>query len=77
MLQSVQLAFRIYNSDIEPEHDSDLYCNCAIHQYKRKKWNRIRVQEMWSKAVMYPGQHDDFFQMTTSLFIYPNSFSLV
>lgn len=57
LLQSVQLAYRIYNSDIEPEHDSDYYCNCAIHQYKRRKMNRLGVQEMWSKAVMYPGQH--------------------
>lgn len=57
LLQSVQLAYRIYNSDIEPEHESDYYCNCAIHQYKRRKMNRLGVQEMWSKAVMYPGQH--------------------
>ena len=58
-LQSVQLAYRIYNSDIEPEHDSN-YCTCAIHQYKWKKINRLPVQDMWSKAVMYPGQHYHF-----------------
>jgi hypothetical protein len=60
MLQSVQLANRIYNSDIEPEHDTDFYCNCAIHQYKRRKINRLGVQDLWSKAVMYPGQHYHF-----------------
>ena len=56
MLQSVQLAFRIYNSDIEPEHETDSFCNCAIHKYKRRKINRLDVQGMWSKAVMYPGE---------------------
>ena len=60
LLQNVQLAYRIYNSDIEPEHDSDFYCNCGIHQYKRRKMNRLGVQDMWSKAVMYPGKHDHF-----------------
>jgi hypothetical protein len=56
LLQNVQMQYRIYNSDIEPEHDTDWYCNCAIHQYKQMKINRLGVQEMWSKAVMYPGQ---------------------
>lgn len=55
LLQSVQFAYRIYNSDIEPEHDTDYYCGCAIHQYKMRKINRLGVLEMWSKAVMYPG----------------------
>ncbi|OCK73109.1 hypothetical protein K432DRAFT_438401 [Lepidopterella palustris CBS 459.81] len=66
MLQSVQLAYHIYNSDIEPEHDSDLFCNCAIHQYKRRKINRLGVQAMWSKAVMYPGEkaYHDCYQTT-------------
>jgi hypothetical protein len=56
LLQNVQMQYRIYNSDIEPEHDTDWYCNCAIHQYKQMKINRLGVQELWSKAVMYPGQ---------------------
>jgi hypothetical protein len=56
MLQNLQQAYRIYNSDVEPEHESDYYCNCAIHQYKRRKMNRLGVQDMWSKAVMYPGK---------------------
>jgi len=66
MLQSVQLAYHIYNSDVEPEHDSDFYCNCAIHQYKRRKINRLGVQDMWSKAVMYPGEkaYHDCYQTT-------------
>lgn len=55
MLQSVQYQYRIYNSEIEPEHDSDYPCNCAIHALKRRKWARYGVQKMWSVAVMYPG----------------------
>lgn len=55
-LQNVQLSHRIYNSDIEPEHDTDYYCSCDIHNYMRRKINRLGVQEMWSRAVMYPGQ---------------------
>jgi hypothetical protein len=55
LLQRVQLAYGIYNSDIEPEHETDWYCNCLIHQYKFRKMNRLGVQELWSNAVMYPG----------------------
>ncbi|KAK5139851.1 hypothetical protein LTR32_007177, partial [Rachicladosporium monterosium] len=55
-LQTLQYQYGIYNSDIEPEHDTDYPCSCAIHQYKYRKWNRYGVQEMWSKAVMYPGE---------------------
>lgn len=57
MLQNVQLAYGIYNSDIEPEHDVDWYCTCLIHQYKNRKATRLGVQDLWSKAVMYPGQY--------------------
>ena len=57
MLQDVQMDYSIYNSDIEPEHETEGYCNCAVHQYKRRKMERLGVQEVWSKAVMYPGQH--------------------
>lgn len=56
MLQSVQFRLGIYNSDIEPEHDSDFYCGCPTHQYQRAKISRLGVQERWSKAVMYPGR---------------------
>ena len=55
LLQNVQLAHGIYNSDIEPEHEVDWYCNCPIHQYKYRKMQRLGVQEMWCNAVMYPG----------------------
>lgn len=56
-LQTLQQRYRIYNSDIEPEHDTDYYCNCDIHDYKRRKMVRLGAQEMWSRAVMYPGQY--------------------
>lgn len=55
MLQQVQVQYRIYNSEIEPEHEADYPCNCAIHQYRRMKWARLGVQDMWSDAVKYPG----------------------
>lgn len=60
-LQSLQYQYNIYNSDIEPEHEVEGFCNCAIHKYKRRKWNRYSVQRQWSKAVMYPGEkaYDD------------------
>lgn len=55
-LQNLQYQYQIYNSDIEPEHETDYYCNCAIHLYQRRKWNRYGVQKKWSEAVMYPGE---------------------
>jgi hypothetical protein len=67
VLQSVQLAFRIYNSDIEPEHETENPCYCAIHQYERRKMSRLGVQDMWSKAVMYPGEKA-YHNYYTSLF---------
>jgi len=66
-LQNLQLQYNIYNSEIEPEHESDYYCNCPIHNYQRMKWSRYGVQNMWSNAVMYPGQH------TFSAFLVPLS----
>lgn len=56
LLQRVQLEHGIYNSEIEPEHDTDYPCDCSIHQYKLKKWIRLGIQERWAKAVMYPGK---------------------
>lgn len=56
MLQNLQFQYGIYNSEIEPEHETDYPCGCPIHQYMRRKWNRYGVQDQWSKAVMYPGQ---------------------
>jgi hypothetical protein len=53
----LQYNYGIYNDDIEPEHDTDYnWCSCAIHQYKRRKYERLPVQDLWSKAVMYPGR---------------------
>ncbi|PWY92280.1 hypothetical protein BO70DRAFT_357412 [Aspergillus heteromorphus CBS 117.55] len=64
MLQHTQRVCMIYNSDIEPEHDTQkTSCSCEVHQYMYKKMKRLKVQEMWSKAVMYPGErayHDCF-----------------
>ncbi|EHK49367.1 hypothetical protein TRIATDRAFT_190812, partial [Trichoderma atroviride IMI 206040] len=63
ILQNVQLAHRIFNSDIEPEHDVDTFCGCDIHQYKGLKVRRLDVQNRWSEAVMYPGEksyHDSY-----------------
>lgn len=56
LLQNLQYSYGIYNSDIEPEHDTDYPCSCPIHQYQVSKWRRYGVQDMWSKAVMYPGR---------------------
>lgn len=56
LLQNLQLQYGIYNSEVEPEHDTDYYCGCPIHNYQRMKWGRYKVQDMWSRAVMYPGQ---------------------
>lgn len=55
LLQNVQFQYRIYNNDIIPEHETDYPCYCGIHQYQRAKWGRSGVQDMWSKAVVYPG----------------------
>jgi len=55
-LQSLQFQYRIYNSDIEPEHESEYPCSCPIHRYQARKWARYGVQDMWSKAVIYPGE---------------------
>ena len=56
MLQNLQYQYGIYNSEIEPEHDTDYPCSCPIHQYQYRKWSQYGVQDMWSKAVMYPGE---------------------
>ncbi|KAF4768722.1 hypothetical protein HAV15_002207 [Penicillium sp. str.  len=56
-LHAIQQACRIFNSDIEPQHTSQsTNCDCDVHKYKDRKSTRLAVQEMWSKAVMYPGQ---------------------
>ena len=55
-LQRLQYQYKIYNSEIEPEHEADYPCGCPIHQYQRAKCSRYDVLKMWSKAVMYPGE---------------------
>jgi hypothetical protein len=61
ILQNVQLAHRIFNSDIEPEHDVDTFCGCDIHQYLGLKVRRLGVQNRWSEAVIYPGKRRQTF----------------
>ncbi|PYH87395.1 hypothetical protein BO71DRAFT_489605 [Aspergillus ellipticus CBS 707.79] len=66
-LQRIQRICSIYNTDIEPEHESSTNrCDCAVHQYLYKKFARLKVQEIWSKAVMYPGEkpYHDCYQLT-------------
>lgn len=70
-LQTLQYQYGIYNSDIDPEHETDYPCSCPIHQYKRLKFNRYGVQKEWSKAVMYPGEKaydDNNFMGRTQMF---------
>lgn len=55
-LQNLQYQYNIYNPEIEPEHETDYPCSCPIHQYQAAKYRRYGVQELWSKAVMYPGK---------------------
>ena len=61
-LQNLQFQYRIYNSEIEPEHDTDYYCSCPIHRYQAMKRNRGNVMRLWSDAVKYPGEksYNDF-----------------
>ncbi|WPH04411.1 Hypothetical protein R9X50_00730200 [Acrodontium crateriforme] len=69
-LQDIQYKYQIYNAEIEPEHETEYYCACPIHMYNQRKYNRLGVQDMWSKAVMYPGEkaYNDCYQMSGALF---------
>ncbi|KAJ5655264.1 hypothetical protein N7507_007214 [Penicillium longicatenatum] len=60
-LHSVQLSCQIWNAEIEPEHETNELCDCAVHKYLKRKIDRLQTQEMWSKAVIYPGEkpYDD------------------
>ena len=62
-LQRLQYRYGIYNSEIEPEHETDTYCGCPIHQFQAAKWARSGVQDMWSAAVIYPGARFRFFRL--------------
>ncbi|OQE43223.1 hypothetical protein PENCOP_c003G00134 [Penicillium coprophilum] len=76
-LHSIQQACVIFNSDIEPEHTTQFYnCDCDVHKYKDRKAVRLPVQELWSKAVIYPGEsayHDSH----SSALIMKNPYSRV
>lgn len=50
------MACRIYNPEIEPEHETSDLCDCSVHKYIKKKIDRIDSLEMWAKAVLYPGE---------------------
>lgn len=56
MLHSIQMSCRIYNPEIEPEHETNDLCDCAIHKYLKRRIARLDTQEMWSRAVLYPGE---------------------
>ncbi|CAI7603105.1 unnamed protein product [Penicillium bialowiezense] len=68
MLHSVQMSCRIYNPEIEPEHETHLLCDCPVHKYWTRKFERLSVLEMWSKAVLYPGEkpYHDFSHLRLS-----------
>ncbi|CAG8427742.1 unnamed protein product [Penicillium salamii] len=68
MLHSVQMSCRIYNPEIEPEHETHVLCDCPVHQYWKRKFERLEVLEMWSKAVLYPGEkpYHDFSHLRLS-----------
>lgn len=65
LLQNLQQVCHIFNPEIEPEHETAYNCNCPIHQYMGRKMGRLDIQNLWSKAVMYPGEkaYDNCFQM--------------
>jgi hypothetical protein len=76
-LQNVQYQYGIYNSDIEPEHETDYPCGCAIHNYQRMKRNRSKTLTAWSEAVKYPGEktYNDFYQAQGALFSFSNPYT--
>ncbi|QIX01677.1 hypothetical protein AMS68_007194 [Peltaster fructicola] len=55
-LQTVQYNHHIFNSDIDPEHETEYYCRCDICVYKERKYYRYAMQNQWSEAVKYPGE---------------------
>lgn len=56
LLQNVQLFLHIYNPEIEPERECGYPCSCIMHKYIQRKMERLEIQEIWAKAVMYPGE---------------------
>ncbi|KAL8280502.1 hypothetical protein RQP46_007150 [Phenoliferia psychrophenolica] len=47
---------RIYNEDIEPEHETEQFCSCSICDYRRFKTKRSGIHDLWSRATKYPGE---------------------
>lgn len=56
LFRNAQRSCRIYNPEIEPEHETTLLCECAVHKYWERKLDRLDVQDTWSRAVLYPGE---------------------
>lgn len=56
LLLTAQRFCRIYNPEIEPEHETTMLCDCAVHKYWERKLDRLDVLDTWSRAVMYPGE---------------------
>jgi chorismate mutase len=56
MLYGAQLSARVFNPEVEPEHETSALCECPVHRYWKRKIDRLDVHESWSKAVMYPGE---------------------
>jgi hypothetical protein len=54
MLHSAQLAGRVFNPEVEPEHETTELCDCPVHTYWKRKIERLDLHETWSQAVMYP-----------------------
>ncbi|KAJ5310394.1 uncharacterized protein N7443_002855 [Penicillium atrosanguineum] len=56
MLHSAQLSGRVFNPEVEPEHETTDLCDCPVHTYWKRKIERLDTHETWSKAVVYPGE---------------------
>ncbi|KAJ7037353.1 hypothetical protein C8F04DRAFT_1035602 [Mycena alexandri] len=56
LLQAAQYEFGIYNSDVEPEHETERSCSCQACQYRWAKVGRMKTHDIWSNAVRYPGE---------------------
>lgn len=56
LFQNAQRSCRIYNPEIEPEHETTMLCDCPVHKYWERKLDRLDIQDTWSRAVIYPGE---------------------
>ncbi|KAJ6120147.1 hypothetical protein N7523_004427 [Penicillium sp. IBT 18751x] len=76
MLHSAQLSGRVFNPEVEPEHDTTDLCDCPVHTYWKRKIERLDTHETWSKAVMYPGEKS-YHEFTHLRFFNNNPYSEV